>query len=177
MSEHESPIKTPKQLIIVVALSFIVPIVAIVLLTMYIGAAPMIGAGSDALSHPRPLHNASSPLVEWSRRPRRVQLSQQRLQALWSSELAARSMLQHVPGATPLASWGRPNSATKPPGRLVWQKAMRPCSPPRSRARVPWVRKAVAHTPTRKLARRLRIWPTVPAAISPNKTIDSLLWP
>ncbi|MDP4801548.1 MAG: c-type cytochrome [Burkholderiaceae bacterium] len=50
MSEHESPIKTPKQLIIVVALSFIVPIVAIVLLTMYIGAAPMIGAGSDALS-------------------------------------------------------------------------------------------------------------------------------
>lgn len=50
MSEHESPIKTPKQLIIVVALSFIVPVVAIVLLTMYIGAAPMIGAGSDALS-------------------------------------------------------------------------------------------------------------------------------
>ncbi|MEY3095934.1 MAG: c-type cytochrome [Burkholderiaceae bacterium] len=50
MSEHESPIKTPKQLIVVVALSFIVPIVAIVLLTKYIGAAPKVGAGSSALT-------------------------------------------------------------------------------------------------------------------------------
>jgi cytochrome c5 len=50
MSEHDSLIKTPKQLIVVVVLSFIVPIAAIVLLTKYIAAAPKVGAGSSALT-------------------------------------------------------------------------------------------------------------------------------
>lgn len=47
---HESPIRTPQQLIVVVALSFIVPIVVIVLLTWYVGASVKVGAGSDALT-------------------------------------------------------------------------------------------------------------------------------
>lgn len=50
MSEHDTPIKTPRQLIIAVALAFIIPIVVIVLLTMYIGAMTKVGAGSAALT-------------------------------------------------------------------------------------------------------------------------------
>lgn len=50
MSEHESPIKTPQQLVVAVVLSFVVPIVVIVLLTVYVGSRPKLGAGSDAFS-------------------------------------------------------------------------------------------------------------------------------
>ncbi|MBM3375652.1 MAG: cytochrome c5 family protein [Betaproteobacteria bacterium] len=50
MSEHESPIKTPQQLIVAVVLAFVVPIVVIVLLTVYVGSRPKMGAGSDAFS-------------------------------------------------------------------------------------------------------------------------------
>ena len=50
MSEHDTPIKTPKQLIIAVVLAFVIPIVAIVLLTKYIGAMTKVGAGSSSLT-------------------------------------------------------------------------------------------------------------------------------
>lgn len=49
MSEHESLIKTPKQLIAAVLAGFLIPIAVIVLLVSYIGA-PRVGAGSDAQS-------------------------------------------------------------------------------------------------------------------------------
>ncbi len=48
--EHESPIRTPQQLIVVVALSFIVPIIVIVLLTKHVSSSVKVGAGSDALT-------------------------------------------------------------------------------------------------------------------------------
>ncbi len=47
---HEGPIKTPKQLIWAVGLSFIVPILAIVLLANYVTAQNKPAAGSDAMS-------------------------------------------------------------------------------------------------------------------------------
>jgi cytochrome c5 len=47
---HEGPIKTPKQLIWAVALAFIVPIIAIVLLVNYVTAQKQPAAGSDGLS-------------------------------------------------------------------------------------------------------------------------------
>ena len=47
---HESPIRTPQQLIVVVVLAFIIPIIVIVLLTKYVGASVKVGAGSDALT-------------------------------------------------------------------------------------------------------------------------------
>ncbi|MFM1881250.1 MAG: hypothetical protein RLZZ344_1484 [Pseudomonadota bacterium] len=50
MSEHDSPIKTPKQLVVAIVLAFVVPIVIIVLLTVYVGSRPKLGAGSDAFS-------------------------------------------------------------------------------------------------------------------------------
>lgn len=46
-NEHESLIKTPKQLITVVVLAFIVPITIIALLVSYVGNAPKVGAGSS----------------------------------------------------------------------------------------------------------------------------------
>ncbi len=47
---HEGPIKTPKQLILAILYSFVVPIVGIVLLVMFVTTEPRPAAGSDALS-------------------------------------------------------------------------------------------------------------------------------
>jgi cytochrome c5 len=47
---HEGPIKTPKQLIWAVALAFVVPIIAIILLVSYVTANKQPAAGSDAMS-------------------------------------------------------------------------------------------------------------------------------
>ena len=47
---HEGPIKTPKQLIVTVLLSFVVPVIAIVLLASYVSADKKPAAGSDVLT-------------------------------------------------------------------------------------------------------------------------------
>lgn len=47
---HEGPIKTPKQLIVTVLLSFVVPVIAIVMLASYVTADKKPAAGSDALT-------------------------------------------------------------------------------------------------------------------------------
>ncbi|NLY34954.1 MAG: cytochrome c5 family protein [Alcaligenaceae bacterium] len=49
--EHTNPIKSPKQLIAVVGLSFLVPVIAIILLVRLVDTTPRIGYGSDAMSH------------------------------------------------------------------------------------------------------------------------------
>jgi cytochrome c5 len=46
---HEGPIRTPKQLVVAVLASFIVPIVVIVLLAMYVTSATKPSAGSEGL--------------------------------------------------------------------------------------------------------------------------------
>jgi cytochrome c5 len=45
--QHETPIKTPKQLITIIALSFVVPIIVILLLAGYVVSSTKKGAGSD----------------------------------------------------------------------------------------------------------------------------------
>ena len=45
---HHGPIRTPKQLMLAVFFAFVVPIVAIILLVMYVGAHKQPMAGSDA---------------------------------------------------------------------------------------------------------------------------------
>jgi cytochrome c5 len=47
---HEGPIKTPKQLIAAVLASFVIPILAIILLANYVDFGAKPGAGSDGLS-------------------------------------------------------------------------------------------------------------------------------
>jgi len=47
---HEGPIKTPKQLIIAVVASFVVPVVVIIMLANYVDFGSKSGAGSDAMS-------------------------------------------------------------------------------------------------------------------------------
>jgi cytochrome c5 len=46
--EHESLIKTPKQLVAAIVASFLVPIVCIVLLVQYVGNSPKTGAGAES---------------------------------------------------------------------------------------------------------------------------------
>jgi len=50
MSEHEAFIKTPRQLITVVLLAFIVPILIIAALVSYVNKAPRLGAGAEAMT-------------------------------------------------------------------------------------------------------------------------------
>lgn len=47
---HEGPIKTPKQLIVTVVLSFVVPVLAIAMLASYVSDDQKPSAGSDSLS-------------------------------------------------------------------------------------------------------------------------------
>ena len=47
---HEGPIKTPKQLILAVLYSFVVPVVVIIMLVMYVSSSHRPAAGSDALT-------------------------------------------------------------------------------------------------------------------------------
>jgi cytochrome c5 len=47
---HEGPIKTPKQLVWTVVLSFVVPVIVIILLVNSISGSPKPSAGSDGLS-------------------------------------------------------------------------------------------------------------------------------
>lgn len=49
-TSHESPIKTPKQLILTVVASFVLPVVVIVLLVNYVASSDRAGAGSDGMS-------------------------------------------------------------------------------------------------------------------------------
>ncbi|MDP1899512.1 MAG: c-type cytochrome [Rubrivivax sp.] len=46
---HEGPIKTPKQLILTVVASFVIPIVVIILLVNFVDFGARTGAGSDGL--------------------------------------------------------------------------------------------------------------------------------
>ncbi len=49
-TSHEGPIKTPKQLILTVVASFVVPIAIIVLLVNYVASGDRAGAGSQGMS-------------------------------------------------------------------------------------------------------------------------------
>jgi cytochrome c5 len=50
LEEHSSPIKTPKQLVVVVILSFIVPVVGIILLASWVTSGTRPSAGSTTLT-------------------------------------------------------------------------------------------------------------------------------
>jgi cytochrome c5 len=50
MSDHESPIRTPKQLITIIVLAFVVPICLIILLAGWVSSGDKHAAGSDAYS-------------------------------------------------------------------------------------------------------------------------------
>ncbi|GIX24765.1 MAG: hypothetical protein KatS3mg122_1996 [Caldimonas sp.] len=47
---HEGPVKTPKQLVLAVIFSFLVPIVGIILLVNFVASGTKSGAGSDGFS-------------------------------------------------------------------------------------------------------------------------------
>jgi cytochrome c5 len=49
-ANHEGPIKTPKQLVVAVVASFVIPIVVIIMLANFVDFGGKIGAGSDGMS-------------------------------------------------------------------------------------------------------------------------------
>lgn len=49
-SSHEGPIKTPKQLVVTVVASFLVPIIVIILMANFVAFGTKTGAGSDGMS-------------------------------------------------------------------------------------------------------------------------------
>lgn len=49
-SDHEGPIKTPKQLAVAVGLAFVVPVLIIILLVKFVASGSTGSSGSDALS-------------------------------------------------------------------------------------------------------------------------------
>jgi cytochrome c5 len=58
---HEGPIKTSKQLVVTVLLSFVVPVIVIVLLASYVTADKRPAAGSDALT-PESIERRIAPI-------------------------------------------------------------------------------------------------------------------
>jgi cytochrome c5 len=50
MSEHHSPIKTPKQLVIAIVACFLIPIIVIILLVNYVDFGNVNSAGTDSFS-------------------------------------------------------------------------------------------------------------------------------
>lgn len=49
-SEHEGPIRTPKQLIAVIIASFVLPVIIIILLVSFVTSGEQAGAGSTGMS-------------------------------------------------------------------------------------------------------------------------------
>lgn len=59
---HEGPIKTPRQLILAIIFSFVVPIVGIVLLVLFVTSDPRPSAGTDTLSNPQAIAARIKPV-------------------------------------------------------------------------------------------------------------------
>jgi cytochrome c5 len=61
--EHHSPIKTPKQLIVTIVLSFILPVIIIILLVNLVTTGDQVGAGSNTLT-PEAIQNRIAPVAK-----------------------------------------------------------------------------------------------------------------
>ena len=60
---HEGPIKTPRQLILAVVFSFVVPILTIILLVNFVATGDKHGAGSDAME-PKSIAERIQPVAQ-----------------------------------------------------------------------------------------------------------------
>ena len=74
MSSSEMPIKTPKQLIIIIIASFIIPIFVIVLITLYVANLANPTAGEDAYSE-EAVSERIKPLGYLSTEPSKVNVN------------------------------------------------------------------------------------------------------
>jgi cytochrome c5 len=61
--EHDSPIKTPKQLIVTIVLSFILPVIIIILLVQLVITGDQVGAGSNTLT-PEAIQKRIAPVAK-----------------------------------------------------------------------------------------------------------------
>jgi cytochrome c5 len=61
--DHHSPIKTPKQLIVTIVLSFILPVIIIILLVQLVITGDQVGAGSNTLT-PEAIQKRIAPVAK-----------------------------------------------------------------------------------------------------------------
>jgi cytochrome c5 len=61
--DHHSPIKTPKQLIVTIVLSFILPVIIIILLVNLVTTGDQVGAGSNTLT-PEAIQKRIAPVAK-----------------------------------------------------------------------------------------------------------------
>lgn len=61
--DHHSPIKTPKQLIVTIVLSFILPVIIIILLVQLVTTGDQVGAGSNTLT-PEAIQKRIAPVAK-----------------------------------------------------------------------------------------------------------------
>ena len=151
--QHVSPIKNWKQLVVVVALAFIVPIAVIILLSQYVTDAPVAPSENDSavLNRIKPVGEVLLASRLQARRqtlpaPRRRRfappLRRRRSGACRAcgcsgrqSRMARRPTTRRARSATAPASPARPSSATRRRGRRASRPASTRCTRARSRAR------------------------------------------
>ena len=115
--EHESGIKTPKQLIIVVAAAIIVPVIVIIMLTQFVSLESKQSPGSDAYAASavaaRIAPVASDAVFDAS--------------AVVVPKTGQQVFEAQCTTAIPRACSARPSSATPPPGPRAWPRATTRC--------------------------------------------------
>ena len=165
--DHTGPIKTPTQLLVTVAISFIAPVFIIIGLVYYVSTQTSLQRVPTT-------------------RPKRWPLGCKRWAALRfamptvSSNPVKRST---KPNARPAMRWERlvhPNLQMLALGVRASKQATKVCSTRPSKARVRWVRKAVAISKIWKSGVPWFIWqtllaPNLPSRKSPNRPNNSLV--
>lgn len=117
IEEHSSPIKTPKQLVVTIVLSFVIPIAIIILLVNMVVSGNKTGAGSDTLT-PEAVTKRIAPVAGFEL----VDAN-----APQSSRRANRSLPPSVRPVTPPVWPAHPRWATTRPGRRSSRPATTPC--------------------------------------------------
>jgi cytochrome c5 len=87
-SEHESLIKTPRQLIIVVILAFLVPIIVIVLLVTFVTTTPRTGVGTFSMA-PESIESRIRPVAGFEFRDASTPVAARSAEAVYKGQCAA----------------------------------------------------------------------------------------
>ena len=152
---HTGPIKNPRQLLIAVFFSFVVPVFVIIGLVQYVSSADKSGAG------------ASQTEMAKAQRLQKIGLVEIR-DANRPCARAKRSTRASAPLATPRALQEHPSSRMLRPGALALHRDWKAWCTRHSRARAPWPLRVAATSTTPKLHAAWSTWPTQRAASSKN---------
>jgi len=111
---HTGPIKTPKQLLLAVAYSFILPVFIIIGLVYYVTSDNKPQAGST---------NAPESVAARIQKVGSVEIKSANAEPRSGEEVSKANVVV----AMPQALWVRLNLVTQQLGHLAWAKATQPC--------------------------------------------------